>query len=167
MSDYQSTSRSSKHLLEVTGSFSMQSTKGVSNSISQFSSTLSHLTFMLLLSCIIKAVSHRSYHKTATFLYSISHHSGRIICEKKTNKTQGNKQENNMHLKNKLQVPFAPQHLVAAELTGPIVSVYWASSLMFSQGNACLEREKGCSRLDMRKQDLFHSTSSLNAIIVM
>lgn len=62
-----------------------------------------------------------------------------------------------MHLKNKTEVPFAPRHLVAAELTGPIVSAYLASSLMFSQGNVCLEGEKGCSRLDMRKQVLFRS----------
>lgn len=38
MSDYQSTSRSSTHLLKVAGRFSKQTTEGLSNSISQFSS---------------------------------------------------------------------------------------------------------------------------------
>jgi len=59
-----------------------------------------------------------------------------------------NAKEKNVHLKNKPQVPCAPQHWVAAELTGPTASVCWASSLTFSQEDVCLEEGKEHSRLD-------------------
>lgn len=62
-----------------------------------------------------------------------------------------------MHSKNKPQIPFVPQHLVAAELPDPIVSAYWASGLTFSPGDACLEEGKERSRLDKKKQVLFSS----------
>lgn len=48
---------------------------------------------------------------------------------------------------------------MAAELPDPIVSVYWASSLTFSQGDACLEERKERSRLGKKKQVLFSSSS--------
>lgn len=78
MSDYQRTSRSLKHLLEVAGRFSKKPTAGLSNSISQFSSPFSHQALILLPSHFIKTASHWSHnHKAATFLSSISH-SGHI-----------------------------------------------------------------------------------------
>lgn len=86
MSDYQSTSRASKHLLEVAGRFSKQPTASLSSV-----PPLSHLLFALLSSHLIKTVSHRSHHrKAATFLCSISHHSSHIPHRgKKKNKPTG------------------------------------------------------------------------------
>lgn len=157
---YDSHNRLSKHLqiLKASSGSSWevlkQPTEGLSTASLSSAPALSHLAFVLLPSHITNTVSHRSQqHKVAALSWSVPHHSGHIthLVEKKT------LQEYNMHLQNQPQVPSAPGHLVAAGSTGPTVSAYWASSLTFSQGNACLEGGEGYSRLDVRKQVLLHS----------
>lgn len=157
---YDSHNRLSKHLqiLKTSSGSSWevlkQPTEGLSTASLSSAPALSHLAFVLLRAIsqtlsVTDLSSTRLLHFHGLFLTT---QVILLIWWKKKNL-----QEHNMHLQNQPQVPSAPGHLVAAGSTGPTVSAYWASSLTFSQGNACLEGGEGYSRLDVRKQVLLHS----------